>query len=130
MRDLAKRAPDACRVDLLVALRSIWGASITVKRDMLYRLVSGNISDRELHTYLKYFYLRYPAFANFVDNAYYFGDTEVPFVQRVLGPARDRVQKYYEECVVSAGSSIIGLDSDYLYLYRAVNMEGCEKVNA
>lgn len=130
VRDLAKMTPGSCRIDLLTSLQAIWGATITNKRDMLYRLLAGSLTDTELHSYLKYFYLRYPAFANYVDNAYYFGDTEISFIQRVIGPARERVESYYMDCTKVAREYILGVDSDYVYFKQEVALEGCEHVNA
>lgn len=109
------------RVDLLSALQNLWGQGILRCRNQLYKLVSGTCSDTELRQYLKFFYLRNPAFSNFVTREYYFGNQGVPLVRRIIEPAREVIQKYREE-LEAKGFDVLGLDSDYLYL--KVDTEG------
>ena len=102
------------RVDLLVALQAIWGENILRCRNQLYKLVSGSCTDIELRQYLKFFYLRSPAFSNFVTKEYYFGNQSKPLVRRIVEPARERIDTYYQQ-LVRMGLNIIGQDEDYLY---------------
>lgn len=107
------------RVDLLVALKKIWGNWITEHRNLLYKVVSGSCTDTELRQGLKFFYLRSTSFGNCVNQAYYFGDQTIPLLVRVVRPAREAIQNYYESMVrltYSTGGEIIGLDKDYLYI--------------
>lgn len=103
------------RVDLLSSLQSLWGEGILRCRNQLYKLVSGTCSDTELRQYLKFFYLRNPSFSNFVTREYYFGNQNLPLLRRIIEPARERINRYYEE-LAGKNFDIIGLDADYLYL--------------
>ena len=119
------------RVDLLSSLQSLWGEGILRCRHQLYKLVSGTCSDTELRQYLKFFYLRNPAFSNFVTREYYFGNQNIPLLRRIIEPARDRIRKYREE-LEARGFEVLGQDADYLYLQidgeETPGIEGVERV--
>lgn len=119
------------RVDLLVSLREIWGSSICNNRGLLYKMVAGTKTDTELHSLLKYFYIRHPAFTNFVNQAYYFGNQDVTLIRRIVVPARERILSYQSRCVETAnavGVAVVGFSEDYLYLGGPIDVEGCETV--
>ena len=119
------------RVDLLVSLREIWGSNICNTRGLLYKLVAGTKSDTELHSLLKYFYIRHPAFTNFVNQAYYFGNQETALIRRIVVPARERIVNYQSVCMehaAEAGVEVVGVSEDYLYLGGPIDVEGCEPI--
>lgn len=121
------------RIDLLVALRKEWGNKITNNRDILYSMVAGTCNDAELQSRLRFFYLRYPAFANKVSLEYYFGDQGKSLLQRIIQPARAAILDYQNECVEAAhkcGLTVYGTDEDFLYVSEALSVEGCEVFNA
>lgn len=130
-REQWTKIPGTHRVDLLVALRSVWGNNITRNRGTLYKLVAGKADDNELHSLLKYFYLRHPAFCNYVSSAYYFGNQDVSLIRRIISPARERILNYQNACLdaaYDAGVGVLGYDMDYLYLSGPIAREGCEVV--
>lgn len=129
--EVVKTMSGVYRLDLLKALRNIWGANILRYRCQLYKLVSGTCSDVELRQYLKFFYLRYPAFGNFVTQAYYFGDQEKTLLQRIIEPARecvDNALKFY----TADGCEVVGQHADYIYFVPTKDdapiMRGAEPV--
>lgn len=121
------------RIDLLTSLCDIWGEWITTKREQLYRMVSGSCSDTELHQYLTYFYLRSSSFNNYVNDAYYFGQIEVPFITRIVQPARKRIDNYKVKVIqgaIKVGGKVIAIDRDFLYIQSVtpIEVEGSERL--
>ncbi len=118
------------RMDLLDALRPIWGESITKYRSQLYKLVSGTCSDTELQQYLRFYYLRFPAFTNFMTREYYFGNQNKPLLRRIIEPARERISNYVAE-LEERGINVLGQHMDYLYFTAEGNppaLKGVETV--
>lgn len=111
--------PNILRVDLLVALRDIWGEDIVADRDTLYRLVSGDCTDEELQELLCKYYEESAAFANYCDEQWCFGDNSETFLYRIIKPARDLIEKYRNIITgtLRANKCIChGEDQDYMYL--------------
>lgn len=118
------------RIDLLTALRSMWGESITKHRPQLYKLVSGTCTDTELQQYLRFYYLRCPAFTNFMTREYYFGKQDTPLLRRVIEPARECISRYAEK-LAESGINTIGQHMDFLYFTLpegAPELKGAEVV--
>lgn len=106
------------RVDLLYSLQNLWGENICNSRQHLYEIVAGTVSDTQLQELLLSYYKRFSAFANYVDTAYLFGDSKVPLLQRVLGPARECISAYQQRVQSICrqyGGEFHGLDMDYAY---------------
>lgn len=126
---------NAYRIDLLLSLREIWGDLVVSQRSALYLLVSGSCSDTQLQQICKYFFTRSTSFSNYADYAYYFGDPNVPYICRLVRPARQLIQRAYEGArrdAVDTGCAPIGVDRDYLYVIApadlVVTAEGWEHV--
>lgn len=114
------------RIDLLLALREVWGDLVVSQRSALYSLVSGNCSDTTLQQICKYFFARSTAFSNYADYAYYFGDQDVPYICRLIQPIRQIIQQEYERArcdAVAAGCAPLGMDHDYLYVVAPAGLE-------
>lgn len=107
------------RVDTLSCLKEIWGDNILMGRQHLYRLVSGKVSDAEFQELLVSYYKRYSAFANYVDEKYLFGDTNIPLVTRIIKPAREAIGEY-TKTVMRVGriysGTYLGNHQDFVYL--------------
>lgn len=103
-----------------MSLKSMFGDSILMSREHLYKLVSGPDSDELFRSLLTSYYKRYYAFANYVDNQYVFEDQSVPLVVRIIQPVRNQI----DECAASAkrlcqiyGGKHLGNDKDYSYFW-------------
>lgn len=126
---------NAYRIDLLLALREIWGDLVVSQRSALYSLVSGSCSDTQLQQICRYFYTRSTAFSNYANYAHFFGDPDTPYICRLVRPARQLIQQEYERAsvdAVSTGCVVLGTDHDYLYVAAPngmdVTAEGWEHV--
>ena len=134
LRESVKSKENVYRFDLLTPMQETWGPLVLKYRDKLYKLVSGTCTDIELRQYLIYFYLRSPAFSNFVTFKFYFDDPDIPFIRRIVTPARDMVKaqaRIMINKVYTEGGKPLGIDMDYLYAVMPkgfVPVEGCELI--
>ncbi len=107
------------RVDLLECLREDFGDNCMLYRDMLYKLVSGSCKTQSEH--IEIFasaYRRFHQFALFVNQIYYYGETNIPIVPRVLNPVRDTINVHCDkvtEELTLAGGKFLTHTHDYLY---------------
>lgn len=84
------------KVDLLVPCKYKWGENIMTSRDLLYILVSHGC-DVTAERYSKIFQSyckKYVAFFNYVMDETMFGNSEVPWIYRVMHPVRESIENY------------------------------------
>lgn len=106
------------RVDLLECLREELGDNCFIYRDMLYKLLSGSCSKVEHLELFQSYYRRYTGIMQFVNELYYYGESEIPIVPRVLQRVRDMINSYREDMMVlmqSSGGKFLVQTHDYLY---------------
>ena len=107
------------RVDLLECLREVLGDNCFVYRDLLYKLVSGSCTSKEEHLDLfQSYYRRYAGITAYVNDLYYYGESEIPIVPRVLQEVREKINFYKNyvtnEFLTSGGKFLVDTH-DYLY---------------
>ena len=106
------------KVDTLDILKDIWGTTILMSRDKVYRLVSGNISDESYRKLLCSYYMKYSSFCNYVTDKYIFGDKNIPLIRRIIEPARDIISLHTEEVcntLKNSGGKFLMVTHDYVY---------------
>lgn len=107
------------RVDALECLRNIWGDSILLNRENIYKLVSGDTDDKTYRKLLCSYYRSHSSFSNYISYVMLYGDRNVPFITRFTHSVRDYIQSYIqsvEEVVYStSGSKFLLYDHEYLY---------------
>lgn len=107
------------RVDLLECLREDFGDNCMLYRDLVYKLVSGSCKDQKEH--IEIFasaYRRFHKFALYVNQIYYYGETNIPIIPRVLSPVRDSIDSYRKEVteeLTLEGGKYLTHTNDYLY---------------
>lgn len=82
------------RIDMLECLRDIWGYSILLSRDNIYRLISGDTDDDTYRRMLCSYYKTHAAFANYVDMIHVFGRRDIPFIARFVEDTRRILNEY------------------------------------
>lgn len=111
------------RIDMLECLRDIWGSSILIGRDNIYRLVSGDTDDDTYRHLLCTYYKTHSSFANYVDMIMIFGRRDIPFIERFVRAVRDYLDDYgakVEATVKTYNGSKFLLETDE-YRYYAVS---------
>lgn len=106
------------KVDTLDILKDIWGVTILMSRDKVYRLVSGNVSDEEYRALICSYYRKYSSFCNYVTDKYIFGDKNIPLVRRIIEPARELISLHTDEVIrilEQSGGKYLTTTHDYLY---------------
>lgn len=107
------------RIDMLECLRDVWGYSILLARDNVYKLVSGDTSDDEYRGLISSYYRTHAAFANYVDMVTMFERQDVPFITRFVTNVRGVLRTYGNkvDSVVGAyvGSKLLLEDNEYRY---------------
>lgn len=106
------------RVDTLSCLKELWGENILMSRLHLYKLVAGTVTDVEFQGLITSYYRRYSAFANYVDDKYYFGEKSLSLVSRIIDPARDVIRNYEQRVIAISrqyGGEYLGNHQDYAY---------------
>ena len=103
------------KYDLLDALSSIWGENIVKGHDYVWKIVSGDVdSDKLYKRIIAHSYRRFSAFANYIDDIYFFGDPTISLHERIISDSKaliDERRKTIIEC-----GKYIGEDHGYLYL--------------
>lgn len=110
------KGKNVLRIDTLESLKILWGKNILLSRNHLYRMISGNVSDEEFQKLLASYYKRYSAFANYCDKEFIFGDRNIPFVVRIIGPCRKRINEYsaHYKCLCRSSKGLyLGSHQDY-----------------
>lgn len=107
------------KIDLLESIRDCVGSNAMLYRDLLYKLVAGSCSSMEEHLLLfESSYRRYAVFTGYVNDLFYYGESSVPLVARVLNELRDKINKQKDsitELVLSSGGKYLLHTHDYLY---------------
>lgn len=123
------------RVDHLTSLKEIWGEDILTSRQQLYALVAGTISDSGYQDLISSYYVQYSAFANYVDEKYFFEDQSLPLLSRIIEPARSVIQDYaerVEQVCRRYGGKLLGTHQDYSYYVfpseTLPELEGSERI--
>lgn len=95
-------------------------------RDLFYALVAGSCKTVDEHiTLFESAYRRYTQFTCYVNELYYYGESTIPLVPRVLNELRDKVNTYCAEItsVLEAnGGKFLMHTHDYLYYSFKSNM--------
>lgn len=106
------------RVDLLECLRESFGDNCFIYRDLLYKLVSGSCNKDEHMELFASFYRRYENVTAFINDLYYFGNTEVPIIPRTLQKVREMIDSNRTEMLSlfeNAGAKYLVETHDYIY---------------
>ncbi|MCM1219035.1 MAG: hypothetical protein NC548_31520 [Lachnospiraceae bacterium] len=107
------------RVDLLECLRDILGENCMMYRDMCYKLVSGSCTTQQEHIEIfSSAYRRFSRFTKYVNDVYYYGESDIPIIPRVLNPVREIIEKYRDtvmNILVQSGGKFLTNTHDYLY---------------
>ena len=132
-----KNSKNLVKIDVLECLKNIWGSSILMNRDNIYKLVSGDTDDVTYRKILSSYYKTHAAFSNYVDLIVMFGRRDVNFVERFNHSVREYLNSYIEEIekeiFTYGGSKFLLYDHEYRY-YAVVpsctleNLEGVEFV--
>lgn len=115
------------KIDLLECLRGVLGDNCMLYRDMYYKLVSGSCSTQAEH--IEIFasaYRRFRQFTEYVNNIYYYGETNIPIIPRVLNPIRDIIDDYKSSVMTTmsaVGGKFLMNTHDYLYYSFKNNCE-------
>ena len=114
-----KNAKNLVRVDMLECLRNIWGDSILLNRENIYRLVSGDADDATYIKTLSRYYLSHAAFANYVSSIMLYGNRNEPFITRFTQETRKYLDSYVNkvdsEVFKYGGSKFLLHDHEYRY---------------
>ena len=106
------------RVDLLECLREVLGDNCFIYRDMLYKLISGSCSKEEHLDLFQSYYRRYEGVTAYVNELFYYGESEIPIVPRVLQDVREKINSHKVEVtnrLTSSGGKFLVNTHDYLY---------------
>lgn len=82
------------KIDMLVCLQEVWGQSILLGRNNIYKLVSGDTDDETYRRLIAAYYKTHAAFANYVDALYLFGQQDIPFIARFVKSTRNILNEY------------------------------------
>lgn len=107
------------RVDLLECLRDIVGDNCLMYRDLFYKLVAGSTETQAEHIELfESFYRRFEKFTAYVNNLYYYGESTIPLIPRVLNELRDVINANADasaQLLNNSGGKYLVHTHDYLY---------------
>ena len=114
------------KVDLLTCLKDLWGSNILMSRDYTYYLVSGNCSDEKYKSIIKSYYRKFIAFGNYINHIFIFGDKSIPYIRRIVEPARSLLNEYYDivcEDITINGGKYLMRTNEYVYFAMVENVE-------
>lgn len=121
-----KNSNKSVRIDLLRAFEEVWGDSITLERNSLYKLVSGDFeTDNEWRRLMLAYYRVYSKFRSFINETYY----TLPESMTLASYYKDRVisvyNKHRQEVIDTLrlnydGKKLKFLTEDMGYLYYKV----------
>ena len=106
------------RVDLLEALVDMWGSNVLMSRDLTYCLVSGSCTDDKYRSVIKSYYKKFIAFGNYINHIFIFGDKSLPYITRIIKPARAAIDEYYQtvcEEIENTGAKYLMRTHEYVY---------------
>lgn len=106
------------RIDTLECLKDEFDSSMFVNRDFLYALLSGQTSPYNYNELLQSFYRCQPKFMEHVNQVYFYGDNDIPIVNRILLPLRKRIDDYtlsIKELFDATHNKFLVQTHDYLY---------------
>lgn len=106
------------RVDTLEVLKEVIGEPCFAYRKLVYAMIAGTDVPYNYKEIFASFYRKYPDFREYVNEQYYYGDTAIPIVNRVVTKLRDVVCKYREtmsDCFNGAGGKYLLFTHDYIY---------------
>lgn len=82
------------KIDMLECMRDVWGYSILLARDNIYRLVSGDTDDESFRKIIASYYRTHAAFANYIDMLAMFESQDIPFIMRFVTNVRAQLDTY------------------------------------
>lgn len=110
-----KNGKTLVRVDTLRCLDDCIDESCFLVRDYLFDALAG-IGD--INRIFATMYRKYPKFRTYVNDRFYYGDSEIPIITRIITPLRERIDEYTEEIIpilkIDRGKFLIR-SRDYLY---------------
>jgi hypothetical protein len=113
------------RVDLLECLRDVLGDNCFIYRDNLYKLLAGSCTKEEHVELFASYYRTYKGVTTYVNNLFYYGETDVPIIVRTLEPLRDKINEYRDvmiKLLTDSGGKYLLHTHDYLYYgFRCTN---------
>lgn len=124
------------RVDLLEALRNVWGDSALHARSTTYSLVSGNCDDEVLRQRFASYYRKYSKVMGYINTVYEQGSVGIPLLEQVLADVKTLISAYTEQ-VSNVMENAHGkyLVTTHLYAYYAFiekskipNLEGLKLI--
>lgn len=108
------------KIDLLECLREVWGESILIGRDNIYKIVSGDVDDKTYLQLICTYYKTHASFANFMDYCYMSCPETTPLLQKFAEETRAVLRNYrmvVHDLVMNkyCGSKYLLEDREYLY---------------
>lgn len=107
------------RCDKLRCFVSLWGEGISVARNNLYTLVSGDSSDETYIGILCSYYKTHSEFARYIDNIVFYGNQSQPLIVRITRAFRDELNVYKSKLdgilFSSYGTKFLLDNNEYLY---------------
>lgn len=119
------------KVDLLECLKDVWGETILLNRDNIYKIVSGDTTDEQYVELLCAYYKTHAAFANYVDLITFFGRRDVEFINSFVQRTRQLLNDYADKVEeVMAHSKFLLETNEYRYyaIYKELDISELEGV--
>lgn len=106
-------------IDCYQCLEELWGKEICNRREALYTLMSGDSNLTKYKEAVAVLYAESPNFANFLNMEKLFGNQEIPLVERIVQPAREKVNDFIKNLTAFAqynSGKAVMVDKDFIYL--------------
>lgn len=106
------------RVDTLDVLKQVIGEPCFAYRKLVYAIVAGTDTPYDYRKVFASFYKKYPEFRGYVNDLYFYGDTSVPIVNRVVEQLRILINQYRKnmsDCFDGAGGKYLLYTHDFIY---------------
>lgn len=106
------------RVDTLTVLKERIGEACFAYRELVYAIVAGTDSPYDYRKLFASFYKKYPEFRGYVNDLYFYGDTSIPIIDRVVDKLRELITGYRDSvasCFDGAGGKYLLYTHDFIY---------------
>ena len=106
------------KVDTLCCLDDVFTNECFICRDFLYAIMAGDYRKYNITDVFASYYRRFSSVREYVNDRYFYGDNEVPMLERCILPLRERVNSFKDKTVdlmCGAGGKYLTHTHDYLY---------------